>query len=275
MFLINRGVVEDIVQNILAINFTRPKEVLQSCFDMLGELIKFNVNGFQLLDKELNETDKFNMFLTMINQSLIDSNMFLRSVFLSLEFFDLKSSLLEFNLNSNKILVFFSVFERRVSFICRMMSIINIHNLSQENISCLNTTLIVLMLANKRNILPEYLRAIKSKSIDIMLNSELFHFNRNESSSAATNSRENSSTSSDLITNLRDLLVFWQVHYLQKDKDCFGLEQNSRIEFAYWKHTVELLLDSNKKNECSLSYYMHNDFNTLNNRNRIDEYRSD
>ena len=149
MFLINRGVVEDIVQNILAINFTRPKEVLQSCFDMLGELIKFNVNGFQLLDKELNETDKFNMFLTMINQSLIDSNMFLRSVFLSLEFFDLKSSLLEFNLNSNKILVFFSVFERRVSFICRMMSIINIHNLSQENISCLNTTLIVLMLANE------------------------------------------------------------------------------------------------------------------------------
>ena len=135
MFLINRGVVEDIVQNILAINFTRPKEVLQSCFDMLGELIKFNVNGFQLLDKELNETDKFNMFLTMINQSLIDSNMFLRSVFLSLEFFDLKSSLLEFDLNSNRILVFFGVFERRVSFICRMMSIINIHNLSQENIS--------------------------------------------------------------------------------------------------------------------------------------------
>ena len=58
LFLINRGIVEDTVQNILAINFTRPKEVLQSCFDMLGELVKFNSGGFEILHKELFETEK-------------------------------------------------------------------------------------------------------------------------------------------------------------------------------------------------------------------------
>ncbi len=58
MFLINRGVVQDTVQNILAINFTRPKEVLQSCFDMLGELVKFNLVGFNILNGELIDTEK-------------------------------------------------------------------------------------------------------------------------------------------------------------------------------------------------------------------------
>jgi Trpc4-associated protein len=58
MFLISRGIVEDTLQNILAINFNRPKEVLQSCFDMLGELIKFNTNGFDILNNQLNDLDK-------------------------------------------------------------------------------------------------------------------------------------------------------------------------------------------------------------------------
>jgi len=58
MFLIKRGIVEDTLQNILAINFTRPKEVLQSCFDMLGELIKFNSQGFTILSGQLAGADK-------------------------------------------------------------------------------------------------------------------------------------------------------------------------------------------------------------------------
>jgi Trpc4-associated protein len=58
LFLINRGIVQDIVQNILSINFTRPKEVLQSCFDMLAELIKFNTKGFNTIHNELQESEK-------------------------------------------------------------------------------------------------------------------------------------------------------------------------------------------------------------------------
>ena len=58
LFLIKRGIVEDTLQNVLAINFTRPKEVLQSCFDMLGELIKFNDIGFNILNAELVDDEK-------------------------------------------------------------------------------------------------------------------------------------------------------------------------------------------------------------------------
>lgn len=58
MFLVKRGIVEDTIRNILAVNFTRPKEVLQSCFDMLGELVKFNRIGFEILNTELNDPEK-------------------------------------------------------------------------------------------------------------------------------------------------------------------------------------------------------------------------
>lgn len=57
IFLINRGVVEDTIQNILAVNFTRPKEVIQSCFDMLGELVKFNVKAFEIINNQLLESE--------------------------------------------------------------------------------------------------------------------------------------------------------------------------------------------------------------------------
>ena len=58
LFLIKRGIVEDTTQNILEANFGRPKEVLQSCFDMLAELIKFNCEGFKVLNKELKDKIK-------------------------------------------------------------------------------------------------------------------------------------------------------------------------------------------------------------------------
>lgn len=74
-------------------------------------------------------------------------------------------------------------------------------NLSQENVSCLNTTLVVLMLANKKDQLPKYLKAIKIRSA------------------------ENINSTLDCLANFKDLLLFWQSHYLQKDKDCIGLEQ--------------------------------------------------
>ncbi len=259
MFLIKRGIVEDTLQNILAINFTRPKEVLQSCFDMLGELIKFNSQGFTILSGQLAGADKFNMLIRMVNQSLVDSNMFLRSIFLSIEFFENNAETLDqAAAASNQILAHFSSFDRRVNLLCKMINIINLHNLSQENVSCLNTALVLLMLANRRQKLPQYLKAIQMRSIQLQTGGV------------------SSDESVDLLANFKDLLVFWMGHYLQKDKDCVGLEQNSRIEFTYWRHTVDLLLDSDSKNKCSLDFYMCSESDSFEKKPpRIDEYRCD
>ena len=201
--------------------------------------------------------------------------------------FNLKKIIKDLKITSNKLLAHFDSFERRIVLLCHMINTINIHNLSQENVSCLNTTLVLLMLANRSNQLPKYLRSIKSKSIEMLVTGDLNtstllnnngNNNNNRTSSTQASSSNNNNMPLDLITNFRDLLIFWQSHYLQKDKDCIGLEQNSRIEFSYWKHTVELLLDTNPKNNCSLSYYLRNDLSCLNatsKASRLDEYRCD
>lgn len=103
---------EDTLHNILAINFARPKEVLQSCFDMLGELIKFNSHGFRILDNELADKEKFNMLVRMIDQSLVDSNMFLRAIFLSIEFFENNGAEIEAKMESFQTIAYFGSFER-------------------------------------------------------------------------------------------------------------------------------------------------------------------
>lgn len=276
LFLINRGIVEDTLHNILAINFTRPKEVLQSCFDMLGELIKFNNYGFSILDKELVDQERFNMLMRMIDQSLVDSNMFLRAIFLSIEFFERNAHEIKTKYASNQTLAYFSSFDRQISLLCKMITTINLTNLSQENISCLNTTLVLLMLANRKKKLPQYLKAIQQKSQQIRQINDIITNSPINIVPQQTASSEFNAAFIDTMTNFKELLIFWQGHYLQKDKDCVGLEQNSRIEFSYWKYTVELLLDSNPKNKCSLNYYIKNDPNYYENKpNRMDEYRCD
>ena len=183
------------------------------------------------------------------------------------------------------------MFDRQIAFLCRMMNIVTINNLSQENISCLNTTLIVLMLANKKSQLPKYLRAIKVKSVEMSLASEIMNVNntsqtetQNSNTLSMPASNSSSSTSSsitsplrngDIMSNFKDLLQFWQSHYLQKDKDCVGLELNSRIDFSYWKSTVELLLDTNALNSCSLNFYLQTSSSLSKNscKNKIGECR--
>ena len=77
--------------------------------------------------------------------------------------------------------------------------------LLQENVSCLNTTLVFLMFANRKNNLQKYLQALKDEKEGML--------------------DVNGSVS--FMTNFRDLLLFWQDHYLHKDKDCSALEKVS------------------------------------------------
>lgn len=73
----------------------------------------------------------------------------------------------------------------------------------QENVSCLNTTLVFLMFANRKNQLQKYLQALKDDKEGLL----------------------DVNGSASFMTNFRDLLLFWQDHYLHKDKDCSALEK--------------------------------------------------
>ena len=59
-----------------------------------------------------------------------------------------------------------------------------------------------------------------------------------------------------LLTNMRSLLVFWQEHYLHKDKDCSTLEKSSLIPFSYWKSTVAILVSEDEEDPASIIFYL-------------------
>ena len=92
----------------------RHKEILQSSFDLLGELVKFNWDAFRTFDAILGSSDlkedvspslssvlspptpplsaessssKLDKFTSTVNRNMVDSNMFIRSLVLSLEHF--------------------------------------------------------------------------------------------------------------------------------------------------------------------------------------------
>ena len=65
------------------------------------------------------------------------------------------------------------------------------------------------MFANRKNNLQKYLQALKDEKEGML--------------------DVNGSVS--FMTNFRDLLLFWQDHYLHKDKDCSALEKVSFREY--------------------------------------------
>ncbi|KAK3605673.1 hypothetical protein CHS0354_013470 [Potamilus streckersoni] len=232
IFLMRRGLLQHVATNIVE-HEIRHKEILQSSFDLLGELIKFNIEAFKTFDSIFTTPQKFEKFISTVNRNLVDSNMFIRSLVLSLEHF--QSELNEFDLQKqgSKLLNYIADFSQQLDYLYKLITIIDVHNLTQENVSCLNTTLVFLMFANKKQILPMYLQALKEDK-EVML----------DVSGSAT-----------FMSNFRDLLIFWQDHYLHKDKDCSALEKSSRISFDYWKDTVSILVAEELDTPTAIIHY--------------------
>ena len=59
---------------------------LQSAFDLLGELVKYNMITFEMVDAALGE-EEFRRFLDSVMHNLVESNVFIRSLYMSVETF--------------------------------------------------------------------------------------------------------------------------------------------------------------------------------------------
>uniref|UniRef100_A0A8C7G854 Transient receptor potential cation channel, subfamily C, member 4 associated protein a n=1 Tax=Oncorhynchus kisutch TaxID=8019 RepID=A0A8C7G854_ONCKI len=232
MFLLKRGLLENMLFCIIYSGF-KSKDVLQSYFDLLGELMKFNIY--------VSTDNKFQTFMSQINSSLIDSNMLVHCIILSLDRFETQTEdrkVVEV-LAECCLLSYLAKVENRLSFLFRLVNIINVQTLTQENVSCLNTSLVVLMLARRRGKLPFYLKALREKE----------HTEKYPGC---------------LLNNFHNLLRFWQRHYLNRDKDSTCLENSSCIPFSYWNETVSVLLRSDRTSLCAIASYIDEPFMDLN-----------
>ncbi|XP_012672167.1 short transient receptor potential channel 4-associated protein [Clupea harengus] len=232
VFLLKRGLLEHILYCIID-SGCKSRDVLQSYFDLLGELMKFNLDAFRRFNKYVNTEDKFQTFLTQINSSLVDSNMLVRCIVLSLDRFESQTDDVKVVevLSECLLLSYMARMENRLVFLFRLVNIINVQTLTQENVSCLNTSLVILMLARRRGKLPFYLGAFREKEYT-------------------------DKYPGFLLNNFHHLLRFWQHHYLNKDKDSTCLENSSCIPFTYWKETVSVLLTPERSSPCAIASYI-------------------
>ncbi|OXB58250.1 hypothetical protein ASZ78_011575 [Callipepla squamata] len=231
MFLLKRGLLEHILYCIVD-SECKSRDVLQSYFDLLGELMKFNIDAFKRFNKYINTEEKFQIFLNQINSSLVDSNMLVRCITLSLDRFENQSDAKVAEVLSEcRLLTYMSQMSMRMSFLFRLINIIHVQTLTQENVSCLNTSLVILMLARRKEKLPFYLRTLQQ-----MEYTEKYP--------------------GFILNNFHSLLRFWQQHYLNKDKDSTCLENSSCISFTYWKETVSILLSPDRTSPCAIVSYI-------------------
>ncbi|XP_069983176.1 short transient receptor potential channel 4-associated protein [Penaeus vannamei] len=202
------------------------KEVLQSTFDLLGELLKFNVDAYRRLDNIISTEPREKKLFRLVTKNLVDSNMLVRSLVLSSDLFMREGKATEFAARS-RTLRHVATFKQRLDFLVQLIKTISVDTLTQENVSCLNTSLVILMLAHRHSELPLYLEGLRSH------------------------------VEPHLLTNLRSLLRFWQTHYLHnKDKDCNTLQRSSGISFDFWRETVATLVAENKLSPDCIYHYL-------------------
>ncbi|KAK8404993.1 hypothetical protein O3P69_001519 [Scylla paramamosain] len=227
VFLLRRGLLKHLAGSLLQCDpGPNQKEVLQSTFDLLGELLKFNDKAYKRLDSLIAAEFKEKQLFSLVTKNLVDSNMLVRSLVLSHDYF-VRVQGAEAFVAKSRTLHHVSTFRQRLSFLVQLIKTISVDTLTQENVSCLNTSLVILMLAHKHSELPLYLEALRTH------------------------------VEPHLLTNLRSLLRFWQTHYLHnKDKDCNTLQRSSGISFDFWRETVATLVAEKKLSPDCIYHYL-------------------
>lgn len=142
-------------------------QILQLSFDILGELIKFNKASFLLLNNYFVDNNEFGSFTQKVldSKSLIDSNVFIRSVIISMNFFDEEDAKL--NLEGDKYFSMnckFCLFVKNniLNVFNSLIKVVKPNDINQTNISCINTALLILILQFNKQKLAEFLNVSKN-----------------------------------------------------------------------------------------------------------------
>ena len=155
--------------------------------------------------------------------------------------------------------------EEREHMLVKLMSIVTIKSVNHENICCLNTALLILILANKNGQLCEVLQRVRSIADNTFHNNLrisakctcqpvtclacyasgdgalLLGGEEQDSAKVAQCWGLSAPGSHVLMRNFRELLWYWSEYYLRRGRDRLSIEFSCHIPFAYWLGLVELL----------------------------------
>jgi len=213
------------------------RQQLADQFDLLGELMKFNRGIFQQFNSILSDIDS-KVFFNNVVDHLVDSNVFLRAMVLSMERFAEEdrarpkspsqdpseangspSGVVQnrpYPFAECKIARFLK--HNHFRLVRDLMTVISIEDINQENICCVNTALVFFIFARRRGQLHSYIQNVKEEERAEGRIGFICH-------------------------NFRKLLWFWSEYYNQRGKDCLSLEFSSQIKFTEWMTTYQELVE--------------------------------
>mmetsp|Transcript_3241 Transcript_3241/g.9894 ORF Transcript_3241/g.9894 Transcript_3241/m.9894 type:complete len:837 (-) Transcript_3241:14-2524(-) len=232
LFLYRRGVLHRTVSLLSKKAKGDKTDVLeQGLFDLLGELIRFSPSMLDHLHNILHELhkseDEPGDVSLAIRRSLVSSNVFLRSLQLTLGPHPKAPGRPEdiANLITRK--------DHKMQLLLQMLVAVNVDDLHHESLCCVTTSVCFFIFADRAGELPgllEQIAACKPKAADAPCASggtfQLKHFG------------------GQILDNVYSLLRLWKAYYTSecRDKDRISLEANSRISCAKWMEMADILM---------------------------------
>ena len=134
-------------------------EVFQCSFDLLAEIIKFNVRLTNDADSMLEGPGQRYFIIRLVSENLVDANMFLRSLILThaghfhSTWFDGCHPPLSTTADAEpgELIRWIGSFDIRIRYIFSLITCFSagVSSVTQDNISCLNTAILCLLLAHR------------------------------------------------------------------------------------------------------------------------------
>ena len=223
------GLIPCLLYDILYSNKDQ-SQIIQLSFDILGELIKFNRANFYILSYYLADSKEMNEFMSKIlaKDSLVDSNVLLRSIILSNYFFDKNDEACERspdNYFSFKCKLCKLVKGKLGNIFISLISIISPDSVNQMNISCINSALLILTLEYMKGTLGDFLNVLRNNQTKEVIEG---------------------------IENFKNLLIMWQKFYNFRPKDAASLQHSTTISFNILQQVAMNLLSKDPNNIMSL-----------------------
>mmetsp|Transcript_22381 Transcript_22381/g.41939 ORF Transcript_22381/g.41939 Transcript_22381/m.41939 type:complete len:1085 (-) Transcript_22381:135-3389(-) len=227
--------------------------MLQTNFDLLGELTKFNRQAFHMLSSI--PPERFKRLMRLALSHLVDSNVFFRWTMATLE--NIRGYDPDF-LEENQFEI--ALKENRIHILRRLMNIVSLEKISQENICCINTALLILLFAHRNGELANLLDLVDSitssethdatsfddeAKVESVKKQELELGDQSTLVAKGSSTLEENKTTpavSKIRLNFRRLLWFWRHYYLQSnDQDRLSLSLSNRIPFDEFTHVTDVL----------------------------------
>lgn len=214
IFLVNHGLLDFIFAEILKKEDDGAKSMVQSLFDLLGETLKFSPQVLLQVDALLSPEQREQLVELSLG-SLISSNVFVRALYLTAV--DAKLT----DPSDCRLAAFVVGLRERVRLVKDLIGCITVTDLNQENICCLNTSLVFFIHANRNNELTAMLRMIRADEL------------REEKPGR-------------VLKILLQLVEFWSFFYgpgvAKRQQDCEALQRSSKIPFTEWRSVVNVQL---------------------------------